>query len=320
MIFYKHYIGDFQRDTGHLSLTQRGAYLALIHHYYATEKPLPNDVQALCRIAGATTSAERTAVKSVMCFFESVESGLMHSRIEAEIQKSGDISNTNRVIALAREAKRRAEKDARNEHEHSTNRAKSVSRNEHEHSTNQTPDTRHQTKTTEVNTHRDNSQDSSAGVSSDHPALIQAASFAGECCRAMIGEGISGCNPSHPTLIALIDAGADPQEFVNASRSSITKGKTSFAYVLGTVKKQREDAAKMILHRGSMPTLGRQNSVQDARLDIARQIFGDQHGKNRPPIDVTPHGSDPRDPQGVREDGAFVRQPAICQMAGDEHG
>jgi uncharacterized protein YdaU (DUF1376 family) len=147
MNFYKHYIGDFQRDTGHLSLTERGAYLALIHHYYATEKPLPTDMDSLCRIAGAVTKLEQAAVKTVLGFFELVDSGLMHSRIEAEIHKAGEISNMNRDIAIQREAKRRAEKEARKQHEPSTERAPSVARNEHEQSTNQTPDTRQDTET-----------------------------------------------------------------------------------------------------------------------------------------------------------------------------
>lgn len=124
MNFYKHYIGDFQRDTGHLSLTQRGAYLALMHHYYATEKPLPSDFQALCRIAGAATKDERDAVKSIMPFFQQVDSGLMHKRIEAELEKAGKQSDTNRRIAEEREAKRRAEREAaRKKDEPSTNRA-----------------------------------------------------------------------------------------------------------------------------------------------------------------------------------------------------
>lgn len=148
MNFYKHYIGDFQRDTGHLSLTERGAYLALIHHYYATEKPLPKEHDALCRIAGAFTAPERKAVKVAMGFFEVVESGLMHNRIEAELHKAGEISTTNRDIALAREAKRRDEKAARTSNEPSTKRAQSVPRSLDESSTNaappQTPDTRHQ--------------------------------------------------------------------------------------------------------------------------------------------------------------------------------
>ena len=142
MNFYKHYIGDFQRDTSHLSLTERGAYLALIHHYYATELPLPKDHAALCRIAGAFTKPERDAVKAVMAFFIVVDSGLMHNRIEAELHKAGEISTTNRDIAVAREAKRRAAKQAQTEHEACTKRDHNVARSEHEQSTPQTPDTR----------------------------------------------------------------------------------------------------------------------------------------------------------------------------------
>lgn len=141
MNFYKHYIGDFQRDTGHLSLTERGAYLSLMHHYYATEKPLPSSLDALCRIAGAVSKIEREAVKEVTKFFVLVDSGLMHNRIEAELEKAGDVSNTNREIAIAREAKRRATKESRPEHEACTKRDESVTRTEHEQSTNQTPDT-----------------------------------------------------------------------------------------------------------------------------------------------------------------------------------
>ena len=150
MNFYKHYIGDFQRGTGHLSLTERGAYLCLIHHYYATEKPLPKDLDALCRIAGAVSKIERDAVKVAIGFFVPVESGLMSARIEAELEKAGETSSTNRDIALAREAKRRAEKQARTEHEQSTKRAQSVPRTEHETDTNGAP-TRHQTPDTKVN-------------------------------------------------------------------------------------------------------------------------------------------------------------------------
>lgn len=139
MNFYKHYIGDFQRDTGHLSLTERGAYLSLIHHYYATEKPLPKEHSALCRIAGAVTKTEQQAVKAVMSFFTPMESGLVHNRIEAELEKAGKQADTNRRIAIEREARRKAERE---KDEQGTNRA---TNRETEGSTNsepnQTPDT-----------------------------------------------------------------------------------------------------------------------------------------------------------------------------------
>lgn len=122
MNYYRHYIGDFNRDTGHLSLTERGAYLALMHHYYATETPLPIDHKSLCRIAGAITRAEQAAVKAVMPFFHISDSGLIQYRIEAEIASVESRSSINKNIALAREEKRRNARknnnvDVKSEHE-----------------------------------------------------------------------------------------------------------------------------------------------------------------------------------------------------------
>lgn len=65
MNFYKHYIGDYARDTAHLSLLEHGAYRVLLDTYYATEKPLPADPSSLYRICRATTAAEKKAVDKV---------------------------------------------------------------------------------------------------------------------------------------------------------------------------------------------------------------------------------------------------------------
>jgi hypothetical protein len=64
---------------------------------------------------------------------------------------------------------------------------------------------------------------------------------------------VQGCNPHHPTFQTLLNAGAAQDEFVHAARNAVARGKASFAYVIGTVKRQREDAAKLVLHRGRMP-------------------------------------------------------------------
>jgi hypothetical protein len=64
---------------------------------------------------------------------------------------------------------------------------------------------------------------------------------------------VAGCNPHHPTLLALLQAGATEEEFVLAARNAVARGKASFPYVIGTVKRQREEAAKLVLHRGRMP-------------------------------------------------------------------
>jgi hypothetical protein len=78
---------------------------------------------------------------------------------------------------------------------------------------------------------------------------------AGACCKALIQLGVQGCNPHHPILLALLNAGAAEDEFAQAARNAVARGKASFAYVLGTVKRQREEAAKLVLHRGRMPNI-----------------------------------------------------------------
>lgn len=149
MIFYKHFLGDFDRDTSHLSMTERGAYLSLLHHYYATEEALPTDPVSLARIARAHTAVERKAVRSVMVFFEIRGNRLWHKRVEAELEKTGEKRDKNREIALAREQRRRAERESRNEHEtcneSDTNGARNVHEPHHENNTTRTrPDSRRQ--------------------------------------------------------------------------------------------------------------------------------------------------------------------------------
>ncbi len=140
MNFYKHYIGDFQRDTGHLSLTERGAYRSLLDHHYATERPLPSDMTQLCRIVGAVSKLDRDAVKRVLEeFWEQGEGGWTNSRAQREIAKADEQRETNRRIAEQREARRRADRQG---NEPSTTRATNRSTNDQPI---QTPDSRHQT-------------------------------------------------------------------------------------------------------------------------------------------------------------------------------
>lgn len=139
MNFFKLYIGDYQRDTAHLSVTEHGAYMLMLQHYYATEKPLPTG-KALHRMLRAQDKDERDAIDSVAAQFwsKTPEGLLVNERAADEITKAGGQAETNTRIAREREARRIA---ARQEHESCTNRATNDQPN-------QTPDTRHQNKKT----------------------------------------------------------------------------------------------------------------------------------------------------------------------------
>ena len=84
---------------------------------------------------------------------------------------------------------------------------------------------------------------------------------AGAACLAMRAEGIADVNPSSPKLAALLAAGATNAELAAAAKGAVDRGK-GFAYALGTVQRQREEAASMAttLHKG--PTLNRADALR----------------------------------------------------------
>lgn len=114
---------------------------------------------------------------------------------------------------------------------------------------------------------------------------------AGAICRAMREAGIADVNPGHPTLLALLEAGATEAEFVGAARTAVDRQK-GFAYALATLQGQREDAAKAAqgLHRGPMPAATGKPLPpwKSAQLQGAAILTG-----SAPPPAATPTTSDP---------------------------
>jgi uncharacterized protein YdaU (DUF1376 family) len=82
MHYYKHHIGDFLKDTGHLSNDQMGVYLRMLWRYYLDEKPLENDCES---IAFAMRSDEKTVGLLLKHFFVLQDDGWRHNRCDKEI-------------------------------------------------------------------------------------------------------------------------------------------------------------------------------------------------------------------------------------------
>jgi uncharacterized protein YdaU (DUF1376 family) len=78
MNYYERHIGDYARDTGHLSMVEHGAYTLLLDRYYATEKAIPAD-QAY-RLTRARTKEEKAAVDAVLSEFFTLEADGWHSK------------------------------------------------------------------------------------------------------------------------------------------------------------------------------------------------------------------------------------------------
>jgi len=92
--YYERHLGDYAKDTGHLSLLEHGVYTLLLDRYYAAEKPIPAD-QAY-RLARARTRAEKRAVDAVLDEYFTLQDGVYRcARADEEIEKKNKRAMAN---------------------------------------------------------------------------------------------------------------------------------------------------------------------------------------------------------------------------------
>lgn len=99
MNYYSFHIGDYRRDTGHLSLLEHGIYRQLLDWYYLEEKAIPKETQVVFRRLGARTESESAAIRNVLAdFFLLTEEGYVHAHCERVIDAfhaKADTARTN---------------------------------------------------------------------------------------------------------------------------------------------------------------------------------------------------------------------------------
>lgn len=101
MNYYRRHIGDYIRDTAHLSGLEDGMYTRLLDLYYMRETPIPADIDQACRLTRARSEDERHAVEVVLNeFFTLQDDGWHQKRVDGEIQ-------------IAREAAEKARKNGK---------------------------------------------------------------------------------------------------------------------------------------------------------------------------------------------------------------
>lgn len=305
MNYYERHLGDYARDTGHLTLTEHGAYTLLLDRYYATEQPIP--AAQAHRLARARTKEEMKAVDAVLAEFFHLEDGAwVHNRVDREIARfvrakpAAEAKKDNERERQRRARERRKSLfDALKSHgvtapwdattewlQEQLSRVSDpciggpvtapVTRDrcvteepvtpDHTATRPQTPDTRHQTP---IPKHAPLVHEEGG------PAGPARASQAGVVCLAIRGQGIADANPSHPELLALLDAGAGVDVFVDAAGQAAQRGK-GFGYVLGTVKGRMADAAKtaaeeLAAPRAASPPVRRTTEYKHAAA--SRAIF-----------------------------------------------
>lgn len=89
MNYYERHIGDYLKDTSHLSLLEHGVYTRLLDVYYTREGGIPADQAA--RLVGARSQEEREALEIVLReFFVLFEGFYKQTRCEREIARYQD--------------------------------------------------------------------------------------------------------------------------------------------------------------------------------------------------------------------------------------
>lgn len=235
MHYYQHNIGDYRRDTAHLSLLEHGVYRQLLDMYYLSESPIPRETQQVFRRLSARTELEQEAVEIILNeFFTLTDDGWIQKRCDLEIaeyhhkaevsRKNGKKGGRPKVKLIQQEPIPEPDKT-----QQVISGYPSEKQNE--------PELINALTNKPINQYTDITHTVHDSQQSREPTPEASV------CLAIKNIGIVEVNPSHPELLMLIKAGATIDEFMHAARTAKDKGK-GFAYVLGVVKGQRSEALK----------------------------------------------------------------------------
>ena len=134
MIWYKFHVGDYITHTMHLTDAEDLAYRRLLDLYYLSEKPIPDDIGAVCR----KIRLDRDVVEPVLNeFFERSVDGWLNTRCEEEIRKYTKVVEINKVIAK-KSAKARHERAVKKRSSKGSERSVDEASTERERTDNQT--------------------------------------------------------------------------------------------------------------------------------------------------------------------------------------
>jgi uncharacterized protein YdaU (DUF1376 family) len=108
--YYERHIGDYLKDTAHLSLLEHGIYGRLLDIYYTREEPIP-EAQVM-RLVGARSDEEKSSVRDVLNeFFTRDGDEWRHTRCDREIDRYQDKQRKAKASADARWSKDKPQTD-----------------------------------------------------------------------------------------------------------------------------------------------------------------------------------------------------------------
>ena len=273
MNYFEFYGGDYLRDTTRLSLTDHGVYLRLLIAYYAEEEPLPAAHGELYTIAGATSAADKAAVRKVADkYFPVGDDGVRRNgRADEEIAKASgrmDAQPSDRKSSQAERAKRYRDRRAamftllrdngvvlefnasaeeleaavmalasRNGRDEQRDVKRDDSRDERDDVRRDVTASRPQTP--------DPTKEPLAASTPSVGTSRGAPTDAGRACLLMRQAGCPTTNPSHPHLLAALGEGVTSETLGDAAAEGVSLGKSNpFTWAIATARSRHAEALK----------------------------------------------------------------------------
>lgn len=243
MNYYERHLGDYAKDTAHLSALEHGVYTLLLDRYYATEAPIP--AAHVYRVAKAISKGERQAVEFVLGeFFKREGDDWRNGRADEEIEKARvRIATAQANGKLGGRPKRTQEEPAGNPVGYLRGTQEKAL---------QTPDSRLQsvlpTSPPESRSPPGPAQARARdGAPGDVPRETETISPAGQACRGMREAGCLDVNPSHPHLLAALAEGVTPEQLRDLALEMPGK---RFAYLIQTARSRRVDVPAVAVGGG----------------------------------------------------------------------
>lgn len=271
--YYERHLGDYARDTAHLTMVEHGAYTLLLDRYYATERGIPDN--QVHRLARARSEEERAAVDAVLGeFFQLIDGVWIHGRVEAEIEKASG------RISAARENGRKGGRPRKNETQEKPSGFSMGSENE----TKPKPSEKLSNHQTPPKSERE----------------THASTPAGDAGRALRSAGCPSVSLTHPEFQAAIAEGVTPEELTDAvgvAKAAGVQGAGLFLYAVKAARTNHARSAQVIDLPSARAgpgiaapskTLQSLQNLQDAAHDFIEKSNAGRTALGHPGIDDWP--------------------------------
>ncbi len=276
MNYYEHHLGDYAKDTAHLSMLETGAYRLLLDRYYGTEQGIPAD--QVYRLARARSKDEKDAVDAVLTEFFCLENGVwLNRRAEEEIAKAQAKINAARGNGAKGGRPKKLNLGSENETQQKPSGLFVGSENATQSKAHQTPDTKHQTpdkeyQTTTVHLAREPVVvDPPLGPPEPDPTSLRAIEL-----TALLRQRGAKLQASDPNVRRWAEQGVSDAQALAALEKALQQraDKADSSPVNSGYLESILKSAASPGPRRSKPTLAEQNAA--AAEEAKRMIFGEQ--------------------------------------------